>query len=223
MSAGIGIGKVYGTILDRLSAKPVPLRTPPAWVARYGRGYAVSPAGIRAVPAGTQYGAWRAEAGVTHLGEDLYVAPGVPVYAPFAGRVEAIYPSGGGDYGEVIVLRSREEPRLKLRIIHMRAVAVRAGQTVSEGDRLATTYTPAKFPKGDPSHIHLEAIVTDAPNGGAPGDKGNVQPLSVLDASRLVERSDAGSMLGAGIAAALAASLGWLAWRQIKGEVRHAR
>ena len=210
----IGLGKTFGTILDRVTGKLVPLRTSPAWVARFGRGYAATPAGLRAVPAGTQYGAWREEAGRTHLGEDLYVAPGSAVFAPFAGRVEAIYPSGGGDYGDVIVLRSAEQPRLKLRIIHMRALAVKPGQSVTQGDELARSYTPARFPGGDPSHIHLEAVVTASPNGGKPGDKGNVQPLSTFDAELLVRQTRAGGSAWAavGLGAALALA-GWSAWR----------
>lgn len=214
MSTSIGLGKTFGTILDRVTGKLVPLRTSPAWVARHGRGYTVTSTGLRAGHAGTQYGVWRAEAERTHLGEDLYVPPGVPVFAPFEGRVEAIYPSGGGDYGDVIVLRSRQQPRLKLRIIHMRALKVRAGQAVAQGDPLARTYTPASFPGGDPSHIHLEAVVTAAANGGKPKDKGNVQPLSAFDAELLVRQTRAGGSAWAavGIGAALALA-GWSAWR----------
>lgn len=191
-STDIGLGPVLGVTPDRKRGVNVPLRTPAAFVAAYGRGYKAQGNNVvLANKAGTQF--WHPRPKVIHKGEDLYFKPGVPIYAPFTAVVEAMYPASRTvDLAEIVVLRSTEDGRIKSRIVHIRRSHdfVRVGQVVKRGQQLGVNYTSTRknhvFPEGDPAHIHLEAIVYDTPGAGSAGDKGTHQPLSIFDAEALI-------------------------------------
>lgn len=183
-------GPTYGTILDRRRGERVTLRTPPRFVVKYGRSYIIDDDGIHATGAqGTQFWVQRKDA--LHKGEDVYIPPGSPVYAPFDGTVTAIYQARAGtfaaqcstcgtDYGTGVDITSSVDPGIVTRLIHLRDVKVKKGDKVAMGIQIGRSYTPARFPGKDPSHVHVEAILDRQP-----GEKGNAQPYAVFDVEAL--------------------------------------
>lgn len=225
-STDIGLGPVLGTLPDRKRGINVPLRTPAAFVATYGRGYGAQGGSIVLTGKwGTQF--WHHRPKVIHKGEDLYFKPGAPIYAPFTGVVEAMYPaSGTEDWGDIVVLRSSQDGRIKSRIVHLRRSHdfVRTGQTVKRGQQIGINYTSTRannyFPGGDPAHIHLEAIVYDTPGEGRPGDKGTHQPLSIFDAEALIiPKADTSTPLSSSLVGLLVGAVAGLIYLMLRSSV----
>jgi len=216
----LGLGPAAGTIRDRLRDRNVALRTPALYVARYGRGYAAAPNGLDVATvrkSGTQYGAPRASG--PHGGEDVYVPPCTPIYAPFPGIIEAVYTASRRgeegawlDYGEIVVLRHRDDGRIKTRLVHLEPPLPQVGQYVQQGDLLGKTYGAKRFPLGDPSHIHVEAMVYDEAGAGMTNDRGNRQPFSVFNVELLTKRTRekrTGSIMWPTLIAGVAAAGGY--------------
>ena len=91
-----------------------------------------------------------------HKGIDIGVPSGTEIHAGFDGLVTAAGYDAGG-YGNYVVLEQRAERGtiLEAKYAHCNSVLVSVGQTVSEGDIIATTGNT-----GDSStpHLHLEVV-----------------------------------------------------------------
>lgn len=203
-TTSIGLGPIQGRIWDRRRQQEVPLRTRPAFVGTFARGYTVEGDRVRLkTPGGQGTQFWHkrpASNGGLHRAEDVYVRPGAPVHAPFAGVVEALYAARAGtfeaecaacgtEYGQVVVFRSDDDPRIALRLIHLHRLVVRKGQRLRPGQRIGDSYTNVQFPGKDPSHTHVEAVLALGEDAGA--TKGTHQPFSVFDVEALYDPSRA--------------------------------
>jgi 4-aminobutyrate aminotransferase-like enzyme len=100
-----------------------------------------------------------------HLGIDLFVPPGSPVFAPLAGEVACVANNAAGkDYGPLIILKHKvgEGPDFYTLYGHLTEDSlegVSPGQRVKQGQRIARIGAPPA--NGDwPPHLHFQ-IITD--------------------------------------------------------------
>lgn len=147
--------RAHAAVFDRMAQKGVKVA-----VGRYDepRGIYVQEA-FR--PAGSDADEWR----TVHLGIDLFMEPGSPVFAPLDGVVHGLRDNAGHqDYGPTVVLRHSPEPGLEFFTLYghlsrdsleRRAV----GDSVSKGERIGSIGT-ADVNGGWPPHLHFQ-IVTD--------------------------------------------------------------
>lgn len=110
-------------------------------------------------------GALTDERRTIHLGVDLFVETGTPIYAPIEGEVHAFARNAAPlDYGHVIILKHRTENghtfftlygHLSARSLEGLAV----GRQVAKGEKIATTGSPDENGGWTP-HLHFQ-IITD--------------------------------------------------------------
>ena len=117
-----------------------------------------------------------------HLGIDVFLEPGSPVFAPLDGRVRiATVNAGHLDYGPTLVLEHEPEPGLRFYTLygHLGSDAMRTwgvGDLVARGSRLATIGAPPDNGDWAP-HLHFQIIVdllgneTDFPGVAAPDER----------------------------------------------------
>jgi 4-aminobutyrate aminotransferase-like enzyme/Ser/Thr protein kinase RdoA (MazF antagonist) len=125
-----------------------------------------------------------AERRTVHLGMDLFVEPGTPVYAPFDATVHAV---GNNqmklDYGPVVILRHDPEPGIQFFTLygHLSAdsiASIKPGTTIAQGEWFARI-GDAKENGGWTPHLHFQIILdlldrgTDFP-GVAPASERQV-------------------------------------------------
>lgn len=111
-------------------------------------------------PAGTEVDAWR----TVHLGLDLFLAPGSPVFAPLEGMVHSVADNAQPqDYGPTIILR-HEAPGVgefftlygHLSLASLDGLA--PGRWIAKGERIGTIGEPPANGYW-PSHVHVQLIV----------------------------------------------------------------
>ena len=131
--------------------------------------------------------------GRTHMGVDIYVDPGSPVYAPFDAEIIRVNPSPSpvppNNNGGYLAFRSTENPDIRVNYIHLETITVRRGDTVTAGQQLGTTIA-RRFDQGEEegslSHLHAEVRI---PTGGYRNDNaggGNINPFSILNVANMV-------------------------------------
>lgn len=206
----IGVGPVDGTVIDRREGEEVERRTPAAYILKYARNYKLT--GDRVIlnrPQGTQY--WHKRGTGPHPGEDIYVPAGTPTFAPFDATVYARYASykfkGESatdriDYGEIVELRSVDNPRLWARIVHLDDVVVNKGDRLSQGEQIGVSYSTRIFPGRDPSHLHVEAWTGD---DKPVAERGNRTPYAAYNVALLTEP---GNLIAGRVGKSLAFSIG---------------
>jgi lysostaphin len=86
-----------------------------------------------------------------HSGIDLQAKVGTPVLAVGSGTVA--YVGDRGSYGNLVAINHKKGKQT--RYAHLKSVAVRAGETVSAGDRVGTVGTTGA-PDIEPPHLHFE-------------------------------------------------------------------
>ncbi|MBU0545934.1 peptidoglycan DD-metalloendopeptidase family protein, partial [Patescibacteria group bacterium] len=114
-----------------------------------------------------------------HLGIDVFVPTGTPLYAPLNGTVHSFRDNAEqGDYGPTIIIRHELDGVLFYTLYgHLSResmASLRVGQNFASGDRLAEIGA-TKINGGWPPHVHFE-IITDML--GRVGDFFGVAPLS---------------------------------------------
>ncbi len=99
-----------------------------------------------------------------HLGLDLWIAAGTPVYAPLAGRVHSFQDNEGfGNYGPTVILEhTLDGVTLYTLYGHLSRASLeplRVGQRIESGERLGAV---GPYPEnGDwPPHLHFQ-VMTD--------------------------------------------------------------
>lgn len=143
-----GVGAVQGVMEEWESGRRWALRTDPAFALLWARGYDPTLGGVIRE---------RRDEG----GESLFLVPGVPVYAPFRGRVEAVFPAARHeDRGMAVVLRSVEAPSVRLRLLHLEGAVPQVGAWVRRGERIGGMFGRWAFPGGERSRLRVEAIVS---------------------------------------------------------------
>ena len=134
-----------------------------------------------------------------HWGEDIYVPSGTSMYAPWDGEVHAISnASSDRDYQKMFKYRPADPRNPNLTFIHVSGEVPASGQH-RKGDFLGLSYVADlndtrnatrlprqldKFPGGDPSHLHLEASVSEMAANRRRG-RGNISPFTVMDVSKI--------------------------------------
>lgn len=128
-------------------------------VGRYGearRGYTAS--SYR--PPGTEVEAWR----TVHLGMDLFLAPGSPVFAPLEGTVHSVADNAQSqDYGPTVILQHEAPGAGPFFTLygHLSPGSVQRlmpGQRIATGVRVGTVGEPPA--NGNwPPHVHIQLIV----------------------------------------------------------------
>ncbi len=116
-----------------------------------------------------------------HLGVDLFVSAGEPVYAPLAGTVLSVHDNcGPQDYGPTVILRhgpTDETPEFFTLYGHLSKKtleAIRPGMAVAQGDLIGWVGTSDEN-GGWPPHVHVQVI---ADLLGYQGDFPGVAPPS---------------------------------------------
>ena len=111
-------------------------------------------------PAETEVDEWR----TVHLGLDLFLAPGSPVFAPLVGTVHSVADNAQPqDYGPTIILR-HEDPGVgefftlygHLSLASLGGLA--PGRRIAKGQRIGTIGEPLANGYW-PSHVHVQLIV----------------------------------------------------------------
>jgi len=110
-------------------------------------------------PIGTEVEDWR----TIHLGVDLFLTPGSPVFAPLDGTVHSLANNNGAqDYGPTIILRHAiPEGEFYTLYGHLSVESLSAlapGQKVSKGTRLGSV-GESSVNGGWPPHLHVQVIV----------------------------------------------------------------
>ena len=103
---------------------------------------------------------WR----TVHLGTDLWMAAGTPVYAPLAGRVHSLKDNAGErNYGPTIILEHKPEPGLHFytlygHLSHESLRNVQPGQELRAGQLIGAIGSPPG--NGNwPAHLHFQVIL----------------------------------------------------------------
>jgi 4-aminobutyrate aminotransferase-like enzyme/Ser/Thr protein kinase RdoA (MazF antagonist) len=126
-------------------------------VGRYGEDRAVYTADEFAGPGG--------ERRTIHLGLDLFVPAGEPVYAPLDGEVVAVaVRPAPQDYGGTVILRHETADGTPFWLLlghlaHDVTTRIRPGQRVARGERIATVGTPDENGGWQP-HPHVQLFTT---------------------------------------------------------------
>jgi len=100
-----------------------------------------------------------------HIGLDLFMPAGTPVYAPLSGVVHACHDNAAPlDYGPLIILRHATDDGLEFFTLYGHLsreslVGKYPGQAVKAGDQIATLGTP-EVNVGWTPHLHLQ-VITD--------------------------------------------------------------
>jgi 4-aminobutyrate aminotransferase-like enzyme/Ser/Thr protein kinase RdoA (MazF antagonist) len=100
-----------------------------------------------------------------HIGLDLFMPPGTPVYAPLDGTVHACHDNASLlDYGPLIILRHSTDDGLEFFTLYGHLsreslVGLYPGKAVAAGDQIATLGTP-EVNVGWTPHLHLQ-VITD--------------------------------------------------------------
>ncbi|WP_447977996.1 aminotransferase class III-fold pyridoxal phosphate-dependent enzyme [Candidatus Nitrospira bockiana] len=112
-------------------------------------------------PAGTEVDGWR----TVHLGIDLFLAPGAPVYAPLEGTVHSLADNAEPqDYGPTVILRhdlsgAGECFTLYGHLSPESLERLSPGQSIAKGAKIGTIGHPPG--NGDwPPHVHFQ-LITD--------------------------------------------------------------
>ena len=99
-----------------------------------------------------------------HLGIDLFVEPGSPVYAPLEGTVDCLATNAAPkDYGPFVILRHATDAGLEFYTLYGHlgegsTARLALGQRVGQGDTFATIGAPPA--NGDwPPHLHFQLIL----------------------------------------------------------------
>jgi murein DD-endopeptidase MepM/ murein hydrolase activator NlpD len=96
-----------------------------------------------------------------HLGMDLFVAPGTPVFAPLTGRVHSFQDNNAkGDYGPTIILEHHLEGKTFYTLyghLSRESLSLEVGQVINKGEEFATIGT--HLVNGNwPPHLHFQII-----------------------------------------------------------------
>jgi 4-aminobutyrate aminotransferase-like enzyme len=117
-----------------------------------------------------------------HIGLDLFMPPGTPVYAPLDGVVHACHDNAALlDYGPLIILRHTTDDGLEFFTLYGHLsreslVGQHVGRAVKAGDKIATLGT-AEVNVGWTPHLHLQVITdllglgTDFPGVARPSQR----------------------------------------------------
>lgn len=146
----------------------------------------------RGLSSGNNFGYTRNN-GRTHMGVDIYVPMGSPVYAPFDAEIISVNrhssPVPPNDNGSYLAFHSTENPDIRVNYIHLETVTVDVGDRVTAGQVLGTTIA-RNFNQGDEgrsnSHLHAEVRI---PTGGYENNNaggGNINPFSILNVANMV-------------------------------------
>jgi 4-aminobutyrate aminotransferase-like enzyme/Ser/Thr protein kinase RdoA (MazF antagonist) len=120
-----------------------------------------------------------AERRTVHLGIDLFVAAGTPVYAPLGGTVHALANNTARhDYGPVVILRHQTDSGMQFYTLYGHLTVesldgLQVGQDVSAGQQVGAVGAPPGN-GGWPPHLHLQIVcdlldlATDFPGVAAP-------------------------------------------------------
>jgi hypothetical protein len=114
----------------------------------------------------TQYGAKGAIGGRPHLGIDLAVKAGTPIYAPTAGKVERVYSEKEG--GNILILGS--SGGLQNVFAHAQKYIVGAGETVKAGQIIGYVGSSGMVTG---AHLHWETKINGKP----------INPLDLFDST----------------------------------------
>lgn len=114
-----------------------------------------------------------------HLGFDIWIAAGTPVFTPLEGKVHSCQDNNGfGDYGPTIILEHQiDEVSFYTLYGHLSKRSlegVSTGMTVKAGDKIAEV---GNFPENGnwPPHLHFQVMISmegytgDFPGVAAPG------------------------------------------------------
>ncbi|MBX3278520.1 MAG: aminotransferase class III-fold pyridoxal phosphate-dependent enzyme [Acidobacteria bacterium] len=98
-----------------------------------------------------------------HLGIDLFVEAGAPVFAPLEGEVHCAADNDAPlDYGPLVILRHAPEPGIEFFTLYGHlgedALNLEPGRRIAAGERIASIGAPPR--NGDwPPHLHLQIIL----------------------------------------------------------------
>jgi len=97
--------------------------------------------------------------GKRHMGLDLFVPGGTPVYSPLAGTVIAADPDGFRQgYGRTVIVQHADG--IATLYAHLRSIDVSKGQSVEPGTQLGTVgqSNSSSTPMKSKPHLHFEVL-----------------------------------------------------------------
>lgn len=132
----------------------------PAWVGSYGE-----PRAVYTAPAFRKGPHAIADRRSVHIGVDIFLPAGSPVYAPLDAVVETVeFRDATLDYGGMVILRHATPDgdafwTLYGHLSRASSEALRAGQPIARGDRFAELGVPEENGGWDP-HLHFQLAMT---------------------------------------------------------------
>ncbi len=142
----------------------------PAWVGSYGE-----PRAVYTAPAFRKGPHAISDRRSVHIGVDIFLPAGSPVYAPLDAVVETVeYREATLDYGGMVILRHATPDGAQFWTLYghlsrASADALRAGQPIARGERFAELGVPEENGGWDP-HLHFQlAMTTRGMAGDWPG------------------------------------------------------
>ncbi|MDX2346907.1 MAG: peptidoglycan DD-metalloendopeptidase family protein [Legionella sp.] len=132
---------------------------------------------------GKNYQAPEKEARSVHLGQDLMVPSGTPIYAPIAGKIHSFKDNNAvADYGPTLILEHNLDGITFYTLYgHLSRDAIKGlhvGQTIKKNQQIATVGKP--FENGGwPEHVHFQII--DNMKGEFGNYKGVIEPSKVSE------------------------------------------